>query len=64
MESEVPMKSPLTEAVKRLLEARNIQMVTSEEWDAVAAALKQETGEYIEWRTQDELPDKEPESTR
>lgn len=58
------MNSPLREAVKRLLEARAIQMVTSEEWNAVADALEKETGERVEWRTQDELSEENEESQR
>ncbi len=53
------MNSKLVTAAVKLLEARSNQMVTEEEWEAVAQALKEETGEYVQWRTYDELPEDE-----
>jgi hypothetical protein len=44
----------LTAAIN-LLEARANQMVTAEEWEALAQAVKEETGQYVEWRNWDEL---------
>jgi hypothetical protein len=43
----------LTAAIN-LLEARANQMVTAEEWEALAQAVMEENGQYIEWRTADE----------
>jgi hypothetical protein len=51
--------SRLAEAATNLLDARARQMVTADEWDALAAALKVTTGEQIEWRTQDEIDEVE-----
>ena len=42
-------------AAINLLEARANQMVTAEEWEALAQAVKEETGQYVEWRNWDEL---------
>jgi hypothetical protein len=37
------------------MEARNIGMVTSEEWENLAKAVEAESGGKIEWRTHDEI---------
>lgn len=42
-------------AMRALLGARSNQMLTVDEWEAVAGALEQETGERVEWRTADEM---------
>jgi hypothetical protein len=52
-------KSPLVQAAIALMEARNIGMVTSEEWENLAKAVEEESGEKIEWRTHDEVDDAE-----
>jgi hypothetical protein len=52
-------KSPLVQAAIALMEARNIGMVTSEEWENLAKAVEAESGEKIEWRTDDEIADAE-----
>jgi len=52
-------KSPLVQAAIALMEARNISMVTSEEWENLAKAVEAESGEKIEWRTDDEIADAE-----
>lgn len=44
----------LVTAAISLLEARANQMVTAEEWEALAQAVKEENGQYVEWRTADE----------
>ena len=44
----------LTAAIN-LLEARAIQMLTEEHWEALAQAVKEATGQQVEWRTYDEL---------
>jgi len=54
----VPKYFVTNEAIA-LLEARNIQMVTSEEWENLAKAVEAESGEQIEWRTHDEIDDAE-----
>jgi len=41
------------------MEARNIGMVTSEGWENLAKAVEAESGEKIEWRTDDEIDDDE-----
>jgi hypothetical protein len=41
------------------MEARNIGMVTSEEWENLAKGVEAEFGEKIEWRTHDEIDDAE-----
>ena len=41
------------------MEARNIGMVTSEEWENLAKAVEAESGQKIEWRTHDEIMDAE-----
>jgi hypothetical protein len=48
-------KDNLITAAINLLEARAVQMITEAEWEALAQAVKEETGQYIEWRTGDEL---------
>jgi hypothetical protein len=50
-------KSPLLQAAIALMEARNVGMVTSEEWENLAKAVEAESGEQIEWRTDDEITD-------
>jgi hypothetical protein len=52
-------KSPLLRAAIALMEARNIGMVTSEEWENLAKAVEAESDEKIEWRTHDEIADAE-----
>jgi hypothetical protein len=51
------MDNKLVTAAVRILEARSNQMVTEEEWDALAEAVREETGAYVQWRTLDELPE-------
>ena len=50
-------KSHLLEAVIALMEARNVGMVTSQEWENLSKAVEAESGEKIEWRTNDEIAD-------
>jgi hypothetical protein len=45
----------LATAAINLLEARANQMVTAAEWEALAQAVEETTGQYIQWRTWDEL---------
>ena len=45
---------PVTAAIN-LLEALATQMVTETEWEALAQAVEEETGQYVEWRNWDEL---------
>ena len=52
-------ESPLVRAAIALMEARNIGMVTSEEWQNLAKAVEAESGEKVEWRTHDEIADTE-----
>ena len=42
-----------------LMEARNIGMVTSEEWKNLAKAVEAESSQKVEWRTHDEIDDDE-----
>ena len=49
------MNNKLVTAAVKLLEARSNQMVTEEEWEALAQAVKEETDQYVQWRTYDEL---------
>jgi len=51
-------KSPLLQAAIALMEARNIGMVTSEEWENFAKAVEAESGEKIEWRTEDDAEER------
>jgi hypothetical protein len=51
--------SPLLSAAIALIEARQIGMITSEEWETIARAVAAESGEKIEWRTDDEIADAE-----
>jgi hypothetical protein len=44
----------LTAAIN-LLEARSLRMITEAEWEALAQAIEEQTGQRIEWRTTDEL---------
>jgi len=41
------------------MEARNIGMVTSEEWENLATAVEAESVKKIEWATDDEIADAE-----
>lgn len=50
--------SQLVIAAVNLLEARANQMVTEDEWEGLAQAVKQETEEYVQWRTADEMKGK------
>jgi hypothetical protein len=52
-------KSAVLKAAIALMEARNIGMVTSEEWENLAKAVKAESGQKVEWRTHDEVLDAE-----
>jgi hypothetical protein len=52
-------KSAVLHAAIALMEARNIGMVTSEEWENLAKAVEAESGQKIEWRTHDEIMDAE-----
>jgi hypothetical protein len=52
--NETTKDNLITSAIN-LLEARAVQMITQAEWEALAQALKEETGQYVEWRTGDEL---------
>jgi hypothetical protein len=52
-------RSPLLQAAVALIEARNLGMVTAEEWENLAEAVEAESGEKIEWRTVDEIADAE-----
>jgi hypothetical protein len=52
-------KSAVLNAAISLMEARNVGMVTSEEWEKLAKAVKAESGQKIEWRTHDEIMDAE-----
>lgn len=56
-------KSPLLSAAITLMEARNLGMVTSEEWEKLAKAVKAESGQKIEWRTHDEILDDEDQAS-
>ena len=49
------MTNKLLTAATQLLEARAVMQLTEDEWEALAQAVKDETGEYIQWRTDDEL---------
>lgn len=40
-----------------LLKARADQTITNQEWEDLAEAVENETGEYTEWRTPDEIRD-------
>ena len=44
------------------MEARNIGMLTSEEWENLAKAVEAVSGQKIEWRTHDEIMDAEDEA--
>ena len=60
MTKRVPKtKSAVLNAAISLMEARNVGMVTSEEWEKLAKAVKAESGQKIEWRTHDEIMDAE-----
>jgi hypothetical protein len=50
-------KSAVIQVAVALMEARNVGMVTSEEWANLASAFEAESGVKIEWRTHDELLD-------
>ena len=52
-------KSPVVQTAIALMEARNVGMVTSEEWENLAKAVEAESGEKVEWRTDDEIEDAE-----
>ncbi len=49
------MENKLLSAATKLLEARADMMVTAEEWEALALAVNEESGQYVQWRTPDEL---------
>jgi hypothetical protein len=49
------MTNELLTAATQLLEARAVTQLTEDEWEALAQAVKDETGQYIQWRTDDEL---------
>jgi hypothetical protein len=44
-------KSPLVQAAIALMQARNLGMITCEEWENLAKAVEAECGKLIEWRT-------------
>lgn len=44
----------LTVAIN-LLQARANQMLTETSWEALAQAVWEETGRYVQWRTYDDL---------
>ena len=48
------LDNPLLSAAIKLLEARADMQLTENEWGALAQAVKQETGQYIQWRADDE----------
>jgi hypothetical protein len=50
-------ESAVIQAAVALMEARNVGMVTSEEWANLAKAVEAESGLKIQWRTHDELLD-------
>jgi hypothetical protein len=64
MEHAQNNKSPLLEAVIAVMEARNGGMVTSREWENLSKAVEAESGEKIEWRTDDEIADAEEKAGR
>ena len=49
------MTNELLTAATQLLEARAVMQLTEDEWEALAQAVKDETGQYIQWRIDDEL---------
>jgi hypothetical protein len=49
------MDNRLVTAAINLLEARANQQLTETEWEALARAVKEETGQWVEWRNWDEL---------
>ena len=53
--SATVMTNELLTAATQLLEARAVTQLTEDEWEALAQAVKDETGQYIQWRTDDEL---------
>jgi hypothetical protein len=59
MEHAQNNKSPLFEAVIALMEARN-----GGEWENLSKAVEAESGEKIEWRTDDEIADAEEKAGR
>lgn len=48
------MATLLQGAVRRLLEARSLRTLNLNEWQAVHDALRNETGQDVEWRTDEE----------
>jgi hypothetical protein len=55
-------ESAVLKAAIALMQARNVGMVTAEEWEKLAKAVKAESGQKIEWRTRDEILDAEDQS--
>jgi hypothetical protein len=51
----IVMENTLLCAATRLLEVRANMQLTEDEWDALAQTVIQDTGQYIQWRTDDEL---------
>ena len=49
------MENILLCAATGLLEVRADMQLTEDEWDALAQTVIQDTGQYIQWRTDDEL---------
>ena len=45
----------LLAAARNMLESRETGMLTTGEWENLADAVKEVTGQWVEWRTQDEL---------
>ena len=48
----------MLQAAIALMEARNAGMVTAEEWENLAKAVEAESGEKIEWRTEDDAEER------
>ena len=51
----IVMENTLLCAAARLMELQANMQLTDDEWDALAKAVMQRTGQYIQWRTDDEL---------
>jgi hypothetical protein len=49
------VRKSLVTAAMNILAARSNKTLTEEEWEALAHALLEETGEYVQWRTKHEL---------
>lgn len=51
----VSMTDNLLTVAINLLQARANQMLTETSWEALAQAVWEETGRYVQWRTYDDL---------